>query len=134
MIHPENISFLISITPLQKQQMEKNSINSIYASSTCPKLFVNYQDGHILYNLTTVSLISIGKHGDNYIYVFIKYHIKIVKYGNLIIVGSRNLTNDLWNIPIVSKNQLFPHQNNISLTVLYPSKIIKQTLKIFYMA
>ena len=69
-----------------------------------PELSVTSQEGHIIDNLTTGFLISIGKlYGYDCIAIFTKYHVKTIKYGNLIILNHRNCANGLWNIPIAFK-------------------------------
>ena len=61
------------------------------------------QRGHILDNLQTGSLISIGKLcDDDCIALFGKYNLKVFKDGQIIVRGTRNQTNGLWNIPLNS--------------------------------
>ena len=74
-----------------------------------PEPSATAQEVHIIDNLATGSLVFIGKIWDKYcIAIFTKYNVKIIKDGNLIILGRINLTNGLWNIPIASKISTVP--------------------------
>jgi hypothetical protein len=60
--------------------------------------------GHIFDSLQSGSLISIGQLcDDDCVALFTKYNVKIIKNGNVIIIGKRNDTNGLWNIPLAPK-------------------------------
>ena len=49
---------------------------------------------HVLDHLKTGSLISTGQLCDNdYASIFTKYHVHVIKYGHIIIKGTRNNTN-----------------------------------------
>jgi hypothetical protein len=64
--------------------------------------------GHILPDLKTGSLISIGQLcDDDCTALFTKHHLKIFKNGTAIITGRRNTSNGLWHIPMppVDQNQ-----------------------------
>jgi hypothetical protein len=59
------------------------------------------QQGHVLDGLKTGSLISIGKLcDDDCIAIFSKFNVKIIKDSQLIITGTRDDRNGLWNIPL----------------------------------
>ena len=65
--------------------------------------------GHIFDGLQSGSLISIGQLcNDDCVALFMKYDIKIFKDGKVIIVGERNDTNGLWDIPLAPKPMLTP--------------------------
>ena len=73
--------------------------------------------GHVLDGLSTGSLISIGKLcDDDCAAMFSKYHVHIIKNGNIIIKGKRN-PNGLWNIPFA------PKATTNSITTSAPSKL-----------
>jgi hypothetical protein len=60
--------------------------------------------GHIFDSLKSGSFISIGQLcDDECVALFTKYNVKIYKNGQVIIVGERNATNGLWNIPLAPK-------------------------------
>ena len=60
--------------------------------------------GHVLDHLNFFSLISIVQLcGNDCADIFTKYHFLIIKDGHIIIKGTRNNTNGLWNIPIALK-------------------------------
>ena len=75
--------------------------------------------GHILDHLKTVSLISIGQLFDNFCAaISTKYHVCVIKGGHIVIKGTINNTNGLWNIPIAPKPSATPYGNpNHSHTV-----------------
>ena len=63
--------------------------------------------GHIYDSLQSGYLISIGQLCDDICAaLFTKYQVKIIKNGQVIIVGRRNATNGLWNIPLAPKAPL----------------------------
>ena len=65
--------------------------------------------GHIFDGLQSGSLISIGQLcNDDCIALLTKYNVKIYKGGKVIIIGERNNTNGLWNIPLAPKTTLTP--------------------------
>jgi hypothetical protein len=69
-----------------------------------PELSTSATVGHIFDNLKSGSLISIGQLcDDDCVALFTKYNVKIYKNGHAIIVGQRNATNGLWNIPLAPK-------------------------------
>jgi hypothetical protein len=60
--------------------------------------------GHIFDDLKSGSLISLGQLCDkDCATLFTKYDVKIYKNGQVIIVGERNTSNGLWNIPLAPK-------------------------------
>ncbi len=70
--------------------------------------------GHLFNELKSGTLISLGQLcDDDCVALFTKYDVKIYKNGQIIIVGKRNLTNGLWNIPLAPKEQTPPtmHKN-----------------------
>ena len=72
--------------------------------------------GHVLDGLSTGSLISIGKLcDDDCAALFSKYHLHIIKNGNIIIKGKRT-PNGLWHIPFA------PKTTTTSITTSAPSK------------
>ena len=74
-------------------------------------LSTDAQTGHILDNLKTGSLISIGQLcDDDCIALFGKYNLKIFKDGQIIVRGTRNPSNGLWNIPLHSLPPTKPTQ------------------------
>ena len=67
-----------------------------------PLLSQHAQKGHILPNLRSGSLISIGQLcDDNCVAIFRKHHVTILKQGQAIIHGTRNRSNGLWYIPMI---------------------------------
>lgn len=78
-----------------------------------PQLSKEATKAHILHNLKTGSLISVGKLCDNdCIALFSKYNVQIFKNGSLIIQGTRDATNGLWTIPLSPACNLeTPHQS-----------------------
>ena len=93
----------------------------------------------ILPQLTSASLISIGKLCDNNCWVtFDKLHMCVYKNNQEIMRGIRNPTNGLWDIPIPTRKFSPPSPtqkniyNTINLVTLYPSLaviICKDTTK-----
>jgi hypothetical protein len=68
--------------------------------------------GHVFDDLKSGSLTSIGQLcDDDCVALFTKYNVKIYKNGKVIIVGKRNDTNGLWNIPLAPKNSDSPTTN-----------------------
>lgn len=62
--------------------------------------------GHIFDSLKSGSLISIGQLcDDDCVALFTRYDVKIIKNGQVIIIGKRNATNGLWNIPLAPKEK-----------------------------
>jgi hypothetical protein len=69
-----------------------------------PELSTQAKTGHIFDSLQSGSLISIGQLcDDDCVALFSKYDVKIIKNGQGIILGKRNLNNGLWNIPLAPK-------------------------------
>ena len=65
------------------------------------KLSSKYQSAHVLNNITTGSLISIGQlFDDDCITIFTKFDVEILKHNQVIITGLRYRTNGLWKIPL----------------------------------
>jgi hypothetical protein len=68
------------------------------------ELSIKATTGHIFEDLKSGSLISIGQLcDDDCVALFSKYNVQIIKNGQVIIVGRRNSTNGLWNIPLAPK-------------------------------
>ena len=66
-----------------------------------PALSPQAQKGHILQNLSTGSLISIGSLcDDNCTATFSKDHVIVTKNGKLIVHGTRNKVDGIWHIPL----------------------------------
>ena len=66
-----------------------------------PTLSQQAQQGNILNGIATGSLISIGQLcNDDCIAIFTKHHVKILKDNKIIITGTINDQNGLWNIPL----------------------------------
>ena len=62
--------------------------------------------GNVLAGLTNSSLLSIGQFcDDNCIAVFSKFKLCVYKKGKLILTGTRNWTDGLWDIIIPQKQQ-----------------------------
>ena len=69
-----------------------------------PQLKAPATTGNILHGLKSGTLISIGKLcDDDCIALFTKYHVHIVKNGEVIIKGKRDFNNGLWQITLASK-------------------------------
>ena len=69
-----------------------------------PTLSQQAQQGNILNSLSTESLISISQLCNNdCIAIFTKYYIQIIKDNNIIITGTINDQNDLWNIMLTPR-------------------------------
>jgi hypothetical protein len=69
-----------------------------------PELSTQAKTGHIFDSLQSGSLISIGQLcDDDCVALFSKYDVKIIKDGQVIILGKRNPNNGLWNIPLAPK-------------------------------
>ena len=69
------------------------------------ELILSDQTGHLLKNLKTGTLFSIGQFCDNdCTALFSKYHLSIFKNGKAIIQGYRNTKNELWEISISPTN------------------------------
>jgi hypothetical protein len=74
-----------------------------------PELSADAKIGHLFNNLQSGTLISLGQLcGDECDALFTKYDVKIYKHGQVIIVGKRNPTNGLWNIPRAPKEAAHP--------------------------
>ena len=68
--------------------------------------------GHVLDHLKNGSLISIGQlSNDDCAAIITKYHVQIIKNSHIIIKGTRNNTDGLWNIPITPKPSTTPSGN-----------------------
>ena len=92
-------------------------------------LSLSSQSGHILDNLRTGSLISIGKFcDDNCAATFTKKYIHIVKNVHVLIKGTQNKSNVLWNIPL-SKQKKFTLANTATTTPDLACSIISSTQK-----
>jgi hypothetical protein len=75
-----------------------------------PPLSKQAQQGQVLDGLKTGSLISIGKLcDDDCIAIFSKFNVIIIKNSQLIITGTRNGRNGLWNIPLAPLPHTSPH-------------------------
>ena len=62
--------------------------------------------GNVLAGLTNSSLLSIGQLcDDDCIAVFIKLKLCVYKQGKIILTGTRNWTDDLWDIIIPQNNK-----------------------------
>jgi hypothetical protein len=71
-----------------------------------PELSTTAKVGHIFDRLQSGSLISIGQLcDDECVALFTKYNVKIIKDGKIIIIGARDSSNGLWNIPLAPKAQ-----------------------------
>ena len=69
--------------------------------------------GHVLDHLKNGSLISIGQlSNDDCAAIITKYHVQIIKNSHIIIKGTRNNTDGLWNIPITPKPSTTPSGNH----------------------
>jgi hypothetical protein len=69
-----------------------------------PELSNHAKIGHIFQGLKSGSLISIGQLcDDDCVALFTKFNVKLYKNGKVIIIGKRNATNGLWNIPLAPK-------------------------------
>ena len=78
------------------------------------------QTGHILDNLKTGSLISIRKLcDDDYVALFGKYNLKVFKNGQIIIRGTRNPSNGLWNIPLQTSLKNSSTPTNFACSAIY---------------
>jgi hypothetical protein len=87
-----------------------------------PALSNHAQVGHIFDHLSSGSLISIGQLcDDDYIALFTKYDVKIVKNGHVIIVGPRSAANGLWTIPLSTHGHSPKPQPPLSEPSLHPS-------------
>ena len=65
--------------------------------------------GHIFNELESGSLISLGQLcDDDCVALFTKYDVKVYKEGKVIIIGKRNTTNGLWNVPLAPKESARP--------------------------
>jgi hypothetical protein len=74
---------------------------------------------HLFNNLQSGTLISLGQLcNDECVALFTKYDVKIYKHGQVIIVGKRNPTNGLWNIPLPPKAAAQPPIPPISTNTL----------------
>jgi hypothetical protein len=97
-----------------------------------PGLSKQAKIGHIFDDLQSGSLISLGQlcHDDS-ITLFTQYDVKIYKNGQVIIVGKRNPTNGLWNIPLAPKEappSSSPNTRQHSANSTIQNIITKQTL------
>jgi hypothetical protein len=80
-----------------------------------PELSHQATTGHIFHNLQSGSLISIGQLcDDDCVALFTKYNVKIYKDGRAIIIGARNQTNGLWNIPLAQPVSLPTHNKHVA--------------------
>ena len=65
------------------------------------KLSSKAQSAHIFNDITTGSFISMWQlFDDNFIAIFTKFDVNILKHNQVIITGLRDRTNGLWNIPV----------------------------------
>ena len=90
------------------------------------------QTGHILDNLKTGSLISIGKFSDNdCVALFGKYNLKVFKNGKIVIRGTRNPSNGLWNIPLQTSLKNSSTPTNLACSAIHNDPL-RQDLAGFY--
>jgi hypothetical protein len=73
------------------------------------KLSAEAKIGHLFNDLQSGTFISLGQLcDDECVALFTKYDVKIYKHGQVIIVGKRNPTDGLWNIPLAPKEAAQP--------------------------
>ena len=101
-ISRHNYSSCINILP-------QNSGNSLCARHTFPRTICNFpRRSHPRKPRHRFPNFHWKLCDDDFIAIFTKYHVKTIKYRNLIILGNRNPTNSLSNIPIASKTSSSP--------------------------
>jgi hypothetical protein len=104
--------------PSSKLPTDKTSKHQKCHRSIVHQTVLHRKIGHVFDDLKTGSLTSIGQLcDDDSVALFDKHNVKIYKNGRAIIVGTRNTTNGLWNIPLAPKTMTPPPANAVSPSI-----------------
>ena len=100
------------------------------ANMNLPTLSSEAKIGHVIPNLSSASLLSIGQLcDDNCLALFTKEKVFIFKQNTLLLKGQRNNFNGMWTIPVPIHSVSIPSPNTLTKTKLQTTLQVHNVLQ-----